>query len=185
MEALLKKGYEVVYFTDVLDEYVVQHLMEYDGMKLSDASKDGLKLTDKDEKEKKRDKQLKEEFKDLTKWWKEVIGDSKVGGRGQGEEEGGGRREKRGGVCLLPCLFEPVIPVISLLDTLPCIAPLSLLPGDLTRRSARCASPTACTPPPAWWWPASTASPPTWSASARRRPSETTPGRASEPASAS
>lgn len=79
LERLVKKGYEVIYFTDVLDEYVMQHLLEYDDKKFQNASKEDLKLSDKDEKEKKRDKELKEEFKDLTKWWKGVLGD-KVSG---------------------------------------------------------------------------------------------------------
>ncbi len=56
VERLLKKDYEVIYFTDVLDEYVMQHMMEYDDKKFADASKDELKMRDKDEKETKRDK---------------------------------------------------------------------------------------------------------------------------------
>ena len=56
VERLLKKGYEVIYFTDVLDEYVMQHMTEYDDKKFADASKDELKMRDKDEKETKRDK---------------------------------------------------------------------------------------------------------------------------------
>lgn len=75
LEGLLSKGYEVIYFTDVLDEYMTGHLQEYDDKKLQNASKDELKLTDKDDKEKKRDKELKEEFKPLTKWWKELLGE--------------------------------------------------------------------------------------------------------------
>lgn len=76
VEQLLRKGYEVIYFTDVLDEYVMQHLLDYDDKKLANASKEDLKLADKDETEKKRDKELKEEFKDLVKWWKGVLGDA-------------------------------------------------------------------------------------------------------------
>lgn len=79
LERLVTKGYEVIYFTDVLDEYVMQHLLEYDDKKFQNASKEDLKLADKDEKEKKRDKELKEEFKDLTKWWKTLLGDKVTG----------------------------------------------------------------------------------------------------------
>ena len=48
-----------------------------------------LKLADKDEVEKKKDKELKDEFKDLTRWWKKVAADSnlmgvKVGGPAHG-----------------------------------------------------------------------------------------------------
>ena len=56
VERLLQKDYEVIYFTDVLDEYVMQHMTEYDDKKFADASKDELKMRDKDEKESKRDK---------------------------------------------------------------------------------------------------------------------------------
>ena len=56
VEQLLRKGYEVIYFTDVLDEYVMGHLLDYDDKKFSNASKEDLKLTDKDEVEKKKDK---------------------------------------------------------------------------------------------------------------------------------
>jgi len=78
LERLLQKDYEVIYWTDVMDEYMMQHMLEYEDKKFADASKEDLKMTDKDEKEKKRDKELKEEFKDLTKWWKKTIGDDKV-----------------------------------------------------------------------------------------------------------
>jgi len=56
LEKLLKKDYEVIYFTEVLDEYVMQHMVEYDDKKFADASKDDLKLREKDEKESRRDK---------------------------------------------------------------------------------------------------------------------------------
>ena len=56
VERLIKKGYEVIYMDDVLDEYLTQHLLEFDDKKFVDVSKEDLKLTDKDDKEKKRDK---------------------------------------------------------------------------------------------------------------------------------
>ena len=55
----MHKGYEVILFTDPIDEYVMQHLTEYDDKKLQNASKDNLKLGGKDDKEKKSDKKLK------------------------------------------------------------------------------------------------------------------------------
>eukprot|EP00798_Chlamydomonas_sp_ICE-L_P027680 gene27680-7322_t len=78
LEKLLLKGYEVIYFTDVLDEYVMQHMIDYDDKKFANAAKEDLKMSDKDEKEKKKDKQLKDEFKDLTKWWKSQLSASEV-----------------------------------------------------------------------------------------------------------
>jgi len=74
VEQLLKKGYEVIYFTDVLDEYVMQHVLDYDDKKFANASKEDLKLSDKDDQEKKREKELKSEFKELTTWWKKALG---------------------------------------------------------------------------------------------------------------
>ncbi|KAK9808251.1 hypothetical protein WJX73_003622 [Symbiochloris irregularis] len=74
LEKLVAKGYEVILFTDPVDEYVAQHLSEYDDKKLQNASKENLKLGGKDDKEKKSDKKLKETFKGLVAWWKEVLG---------------------------------------------------------------------------------------------------------------
>lgn len=59
LEQLTQKGYEVILFTDPIDEYVASHLTEYDDKKLQNASKDNLKLGGKDDKEKKSDKKLK------------------------------------------------------------------------------------------------------------------------------
>ena len=59
LEKLVAKGYEVILFTDPVDEYVAQHLSEYDDKKLQNASKENLKLGGKDDKEKKSDKKLK------------------------------------------------------------------------------------------------------------------------------
>ncbi|CAN6481326.1 unnamed protein product [Victoria cruziana] len=68
LERLKKKGYEVIYFTDPVDEYLMQYLMDYEDKKFQNVSKEGLKLG-KDSK----DKDLKESFKELTKWWKDVL----------------------------------------------------------------------------------------------------------------
>ncbi|KAG0583708.1 hypothetical protein KC19_3G156800 [Ceratodon purpureus] len=71
LEKLLKKEYEVIYFTDPLDEYVMQHLTEYEEKKLQDASKDNLKIGGKDSKAK--TKELAKAYKKLTKWWKDIL----------------------------------------------------------------------------------------------------------------
>ena len=73
LERLLQKDLEVIYFTDPIDEYTMQNLTEFDEYKFSNASKEDLKFGDADDKEKKRQKALKEEFKDFTKWWKDVL----------------------------------------------------------------------------------------------------------------
>jgi len=44
VETLKKKGYEVIYMIDPIDEYVIQQLKEFDGKKLKNCSKEGLDL---------------------------------------------------------------------------------------------------------------------------------------------
>merc|ERR1712124_156158 len=73
IETLRKKGLEVLYMVDPIDEYCVQQLKEYDGKKLKSVTKEGLDLHDEDEK--KKMEELKAEFEPLSKLMKEVLGD--------------------------------------------------------------------------------------------------------------
>ena len=50
LEKLIQKGYEVVFFTEPIDEYVMTHVTEYDDKKFQDASKDDVKLGKDDKK---------------------------------------------------------------------------------------------------------------------------------------
>ena len=50
LEALRKKGLEVLYMCDPIDEYAVQQLKEFDGNKLKSCTKEGLDIDDDDEK---------------------------------------------------------------------------------------------------------------------------------------
>jgi heat shock protein 90kDa beta len=92
-ERLLEGGFEVLLLDDPVDEYMSQSLTEFDGFKLADASKDGLKLSASKEKnddkdkdsssgssstddnllgenaKKQRDKAVRKAFKPLTDWW--------------------------------------------------------------------------------------------------------------------
>merc|ERR1712046_120964 len=52
IEQLKKRGYEVLYMVDPVDEYAVQQLKEFDDKKLICATKEGLKLEDTDEQKK-------------------------------------------------------------------------------------------------------------------------------------
>merc|ERR1712013_846204 len=72
-EALKKKGTEVLYMVDPIDEYCVQQLKEYEGKKLKSVTKEGLDLDDEDEK--KKTEELKAEYEPLCKLVKEVLGD--------------------------------------------------------------------------------------------------------------
>merc|ERR1719223_826519 len=72
-EKLLAKDIEIIFMTDSVDEYTVQHLTEYEGKRLINASREGLKLEEGDV-EKKRDEQYKEMFKPLLDYTKELLG---------------------------------------------------------------------------------------------------------------
>merc|ERR1711985_46100 len=50
LENLRKKGLEVLYMVDPVDEYSVQQLKEFDGKKLKSVTKEGLDIADEDEK---------------------------------------------------------------------------------------------------------------------------------------
>merc|ERR1712238_378477 len=74
LEKLKKKGYEVLYMVDPIDEYAVQQLKEFDGKKLLSATKEGLQL-DEDEDDKKAFEEAKVKSEGLCKLMKEVLED--------------------------------------------------------------------------------------------------------------
>jgi len=74
LETLKKKGFEVLYMVDPIDEYVVQQLREFDGKKMMCCTKEGLTLEETEE-EKKAFEELKAEFEPLCKLMKEVLHD--------------------------------------------------------------------------------------------------------------
>merc|ERR1712093_254228 len=74
IEKLKKRGYEVLYMTDPIDEYAVQQLKEYDGKKLLCATKEGLKLNETED-EKKAFEEAKAKTEGLCKLMKEVLDD--------------------------------------------------------------------------------------------------------------
>merc|ERR1712099_75416 len=74
LEKLKKKGYEVLYMVDPIDEYAVQQLKEFDGKKLLSATKEGLKI-EEDEEEKKAFEEAKAKTEGLCKLMKEVLDD--------------------------------------------------------------------------------------------------------------
>merc|ERR1712070_838457 len=76
LEKLKKKGYEVLYMVDPIDEYCVQQLKEYDGKKLISATKEGLAL-EEDEDEKNAFEEAKAKSEGLCKLMKEVL-DEKI-----------------------------------------------------------------------------------------------------------
>lgn len=76
VERLRKRGFEVLYMTDPIDEYAVQQLREYDGKKLVCVTKEGLELPE-DEEEKKRLEEQKAALEALCKTMQEIL-DKKV-----------------------------------------------------------------------------------------------------------
>merc|ERR1712039_799788 len=74
LEKLKKKGYEVLFMTDPIDEYAVQQLKEFEGKKLLSATKEGLQLGE-DEDEKKAFEEAKAKTESLCKLMKEVLDD--------------------------------------------------------------------------------------------------------------
>merc|ERR1711981_490 len=76
VERLKKRGFEVVYMTEPIDEYVVQQLKEFDGKNLVSVTKEGLELPE-DEEEKKKREEDKAKFENLCKVMKDIL-DKKV-----------------------------------------------------------------------------------------------------------
>merc|ERR1711976_661035 len=74
LERLKKKGYEVIYMVDPIDEYAVQQLKEFEGKKLLSATKEGLEL-EEEEDEKKKFEEAKAATEGLCKLMKEVLDD--------------------------------------------------------------------------------------------------------------
>jgi len=77
VERLLKKGYEVLYLIEAVDEYCLQSLPEFDGKKFQNVAKEGLKI-DESEKGKERKEALIKEFEPLTTWLKETALKDKI-----------------------------------------------------------------------------------------------------------
>merc|ERR1711902_292901 len=71
LEKLKKKGYEVLYMTDPIDEYAIQQLREFDDKKLVCASKEGMEMDKTDEEKKKEEEEVKA-FEALCKKVKEI-----------------------------------------------------------------------------------------------------------------
>lgn len=70
VEKLLKKGYEVVYLTEPVDEYCIQALPEFDGKRFQNVAKEGVKFDESDKAKEKREA-LEKEFEPLTTWMKD------------------------------------------------------------------------------------------------------------------
>merc|ERR1712224_464500 len=74
LERLKKRGLEVLFMVDPIDEYAVQQLKEYDGKKLVCCTKEGLQLDDSEE-EKKKKEEIKAQYEPLCRVMKDILGD--------------------------------------------------------------------------------------------------------------
>ncbi|XP_054731715.1 heat shock protein 83 [Anastrepha obliqua] len=76
VERVKARGFEVIYMTEPIDEYVIQHLKEYKGKQLTSVTKEGLELPE-DEAEKKKREEDKAKFESLCKLMKSIL-DNKI-----------------------------------------------------------------------------------------------------------
>eukprot|EP00842_Homolaphlyctis_polyrhiza_P006771 jgi/Hompol1/7095/HPOL_000741-RA len=74
IEKLKKRGFEVLYMVDAIDEYAIGQLKEYDGKKLFNCTKENLELDDEDDDEKRRLEEQKAAYDPLIKQIKEILG---------------------------------------------------------------------------------------------------------------
>lgn len=77
VEKLTGRGYEVLYCTEPLDEIMIESIREYKDFNIVDASKENLKLDDKDDNEEKlkEEEKLNEEYRDVIDYLKVLLDD--------------------------------------------------------------------------------------------------------------
>jgi heat shock protein beta len=75
IERAVKKGYEVLYMVDPIDEYALQHITKYDGKhKMTNLGKEGVKFDDEAEAAEEK-KKVEEEFTPLADFLKNTFPD--------------------------------------------------------------------------------------------------------------
>ncbi|KAJ9457933.1 Endoplasmin-like protein [Diplonema papillatum] len=75
VEDATKRGIEVIYMLDAIDEYVVGHMTDYDGHKLVNIATEAPKIGDDDARAKKVEKARKARYQPLVDWCKDLFGD--------------------------------------------------------------------------------------------------------------
>ncbi len=75
MEKFEEKGVEVIYFTEPADEYMVSHLREFDGKKLTTITHEGIEFGDEDKDlQKRRSKAYDTKFRPLMRYMNKFYG---------------------------------------------------------------------------------------------------------------
>lgn len=64
VEGIIRKGYEVLYLIEAVDEYTLSAIPEFEGKKFQNVAKEGVSLTENKEKA----EELKTQYEPLTKW---------------------------------------------------------------------------------------------------------------------
>lgn len=77
VERVLKKGFEVLYLTDAVDEYTLSNLPDFEGKKFQNIAKEGLTL-DKSSKTEAYKKALEGKYAKLVSWFQETALKGKV-----------------------------------------------------------------------------------------------------------
>ncbi|KAG7167969.1 Heat shock protein HSP 90-alpha-like 2 [Homarus americanus] len=72
VERVKKRGFEIIYMIDPIDEYCIQQLKEYDGKQLVSVTKEGLELPE-DEEDKKKIEEQKQKLENLCKRVEKVV----------------------------------------------------------------------------------------------------------------
>jgi len=75
IEGFKKRGLEVLFMTEPIDEYMVQQLKDFEDHKLVNITKEGVKMPDETEEEKKKHEEEKKANENLCKVVKEILGD--------------------------------------------------------------------------------------------------------------
>ncbi|CAF0840939.1 unnamed protein product, partial [Adineta ricciae] len=75
VERIIKKGYEVLYLTDPVDQYCMQSLPEFEGKKFQNVAKEGLELDKTDVKSEEEKKRLDKMYQPLLTWLQDQLRD--------------------------------------------------------------------------------------------------------------
>merc|ERR1711972_954973 len=68
VERLLKKGYEILYLTEAVDEYAISALPEFEGKKFQNVAKEGFSIDGDTDAANARKEAVTEKLEPLTKW---------------------------------------------------------------------------------------------------------------------